>query len=78
MDRERLSSQSYKGYHLEKLEYLTSISTGLLLLQDKYLLLVPKVWSCPPIGFFKLNFDGASKGNPGQQAMEEFSGIAPE
>jgi len=25
----------------------------------------PEKWSHPPLGFFKLNFDGASKGNPG-------------
>jgi hypothetical protein len=25
----------------------------------------PSSWSCPPPGFWKLNFDGASKGNPG-------------
>ena len=27
--------------------------------------LIPYHWFPPPIGFLKLNFDGASKGNPG-------------
>ena len=25
----------------------------------------PAMWSTPPLGVFKLNFDGASRGNPG-------------
>ena len=25
----------------------------------------PRIWGCPPVGFFKYNFEGASKCNPG-------------
>jgi hypothetical protein len=33
----------------------------------------PSEWSPPPQGFIKLNFDGASKGNPGRLVWEGFS-----
>jgi len=31
----------------------------------------PNTWQCPPLGFFKLNFDGASKGNLGPAGFGE-------
>jgi hypothetical protein len=32
----------------------------------------PLIWSPPPAGFIKLNFNGASKGNPG---LERLGGV---